>query len=54
MYKGLCVNVDPNTGVCAGTNGMIANNDKGVCDGEDYFSISKDLINFSSLRGQLH
>ena len=54
MYEGVCVNVDLTTGICAGTNGMIANNDKGVCDGEIYYFIYKNFINPSSLRGQLH
>jgi hypothetical protein len=40
MYMGNCAPVGP-TGVCAGTNGMIANNLKKTCDSENYFFISR-------------
>ena len=33
MFQGSCVNVGTN-GVCAGTGGMIADNNKQECDGE--------------------
>ena len=33
LFQGSCVAVD-SSGVCAGSGGMIADNNKGECDGE--------------------
>ena len=54
MFNGNCVTVNSD-GVCEGTNGMIANNNKQMCDGENYFRYfyrhgdepGRGLINFS-------
>ena len=40
MFNGKCATVDSD-GVCEGTNGMIADNNKQACDSENYLFITK-------------
>ena len=55
LFNSSCVTTDSN-GICEGSNGMIADNNKQECDSENYFFISPrcDLINSFSLWGQMH
>jgi hypothetical protein len=55
LLNGNCVTPDPN-GICEGPGGMIADNNKRECDGENYILLirrGRKLI-FFSLRGQMH